>query len=778
MIEIPGYSLIKLIGYGGMSKVYLAQSEDYTKVAVKIMSAKSDQNNFNVLRRRFLKEGAILKKLSHSNIVKVLEYGEIKGNCYIIMQFIEGKDLKYYIKKQLSISPHVALNYLSKCAQALDYLHSANVIHRDIKPANIIIEKNSDNVYLTDFGIAKISDQGVLSDKLTATGITLGTPQYMSPEQIFGEKVDARADIYSLGIVFFEMLTGEVPCKAGNVHKVILNNKRPNLPEYLSKYQYLIDRMLEKDINKRINSASELLSTIPHFLPKSKNSEKGTYKNINYLFQKSSNISNVNDRLNHKVKHNKSSRKNQNIRYRKNKLIKIRYLLLFIILLIFSYLLFSFYEKDDTFSVNSSSDRVNKIVSDAKVLFNANQMTPPFSINALDKLEQAYSIDSFNIKIQDAMKYVILEAINHDIESGKFDLPENDNAFQKLNLLRNYFPDHFPEQKKILVIEMARLESDLKKKLEIYYYNLFDEQLVKTNLDRQSYIFFKKDKQINNIINLSFDIYTSTLKETTIKNQEYRNAINNLNELLSFYPSFQEKYSYLIDEWKIKEANKEFLSYTNEMVDIPSGCFINSFNAKEICLESFSIGRYEVTNGMFAMFIDDNPSYNSLSKIPDKDFDSPVTLVDWGVVNEYVKWISEKTNKNFQLPTDAQWEYAALAGVSWNDLEYINTFANKQAHCIDCTLEPPIDVKQIGSSSPNAWSIYDMIGNVWEWTCSDIEDLTEDNLDTCSNAGSDKVIRGGSWSSSNEKNNLYAVRKSVTVSTSTNDLGFRLVLLH
>jgi len=261
-MEIPGYKIEREIGKGGMATAYLAIQESLERpVVLKILnrvtadkSGESDES-----AERFIDEGRIIAALTHPNIITIYDIGISHNLFYISMEYVQGGDLKQRL--ELPISPDEALEYLEKVASALDQAHRHGIVHRDVKPANILF-RDAHTPLLTDFGIAKHVDT---ETNLTSTGIFLGSPNYVSPEQADGVKIDGRTDIYSLGCIFHEMLTGKKPYISDSVIDVVIKHKRaplPKLPAELREFQPLLNRMLAKRRNKRIPDAEKLLLEI------------------------------------------------------------------------------------------------------------------------------------------------------------------------------------------------------------------------------------------------------------------------------------------------------------------------------------------------------------------------------------------------------------------------------------------------------------------------------------------------------------------------------------
>lgn len=256
--HIPGYRIEKAIGKGAMSTVYLGVQESLERrVAIKILSPRlASDPTFN---KRFVKEARIIGRLGHPHIVTIFDAGNCDDLFYIAMEYLEGTTLRERIKAGLT--PEQAVNILRQIAQALGCAHQQNCIHRDIKPANIMF-RAPDMAVLSDFGIAKN-----LEDKtqLTAVGWRIGTPNYMSPEQALAKPVDGRSDLYSLGVVFYEMLTGSRPFQGADAFETAMlhiKGPTPILPEPLSRFQPIVDRLLAKDPQARFASSEELVKAL------------------------------------------------------------------------------------------------------------------------------------------------------------------------------------------------------------------------------------------------------------------------------------------------------------------------------------------------------------------------------------------------------------------------------------------------------------------------------------------------------------------------------------
>lgn len=267
-MEIPGYEITEQIGKGGMASVYLATQLSLSRpVVLKIMELAGNESDDAVRIGRFLEEGRIVASLNHPNIITVHDIGVTDSNSlYISMEYIKGGDLKS--RMGIPFDPVEALNYLMQIGSGLKVAHEHGIVHRDVKPANILFREDNTPL-LTDFGIAKQMDNDL---DLTKTSGFLGSPNYISPEQAGGNEIDERSDIYSLGCVFYEMLTGVKPYYGKNVYKVVTQHLKapvPELPENLSRYQPFLDKIMAKDKEERFASAAEMMDGIKEILGKS-----------------------------------------------------------------------------------------------------------------------------------------------------------------------------------------------------------------------------------------------------------------------------------------------------------------------------------------------------------------------------------------------------------------------------------------------------------------------------------------------------------------------------
>jgi tRNA A-37 threonylcarbamoyl transferase component Bud32 len=257
------YKLEAKLGSGGMSTVYLARDTTLDRqVAVKVMHREMSEQADQL--ERFRQEARAVAKLSHPNVVAVIDAGEDGGHPYIVFEYVEGETLKQRINRVGALDAQEALAYAIEIARGLTVAHARHMVHRDIKPQNVLIDSEG-RAKLTDFGISRQLEQ----DGMTATGRVLGTTDYVAPEQAMGHPVDQRSDIYSLGVVLYEMLTGQVPFSADSQVGVAMKHVNEELPDVQQRRPDLsaaaamtVERATAKDPDDRYQSAGELIDDL------------------------------------------------------------------------------------------------------------------------------------------------------------------------------------------------------------------------------------------------------------------------------------------------------------------------------------------------------------------------------------------------------------------------------------------------------------------------------------------------------------------------------------
>ena len=261
------YEIVKSIGEGGMANVYLAKDTILDRnVAVKVL--RGDLSNDDKFIRRFQREALSVSNLSHPNIVEVYDVGEEDGEHYIVMEYIEGKTLKQLLKKRDSLTLSEVIDIMTQLTDGISHAHESYIIHRDIKPQNIMIEDDG-RIKITDFGIA----MALNATQLTQTNSVMGSVHYLPPEQASGKGATVKSDIYSLGILMYELLTGSVPFKGDNAVEIALKHMKDKIPSVRKQdpsipqsVENILLKATAKNPRNRYDSAKEMHEDLLHCL--------------------------------------------------------------------------------------------------------------------------------------------------------------------------------------------------------------------------------------------------------------------------------------------------------------------------------------------------------------------------------------------------------------------------------------------------------------------------------------------------------------------------------
>jgi len=262
------YEILELLGQGGMGAVYKARDTELERlVALKLIRPELASNP--EILRRFKQELILAREVTHRNVIRIFDLGQAIGIKFITMEFVEGRDLRTVLRERGKLPPGESVQIMAQICRALEAAHVAGVVHRDLKPQNIMLDAK-DRVYVMDFGIA----HSLETPGMTQTGALMGTPEYMSPEQAKGMKVDARSDLFALGIIFYEMLTGVSPYKADTAIATLLKRTQerpqpladldPTIPKVISD---VVVKCLEINRDHRYSTAREILEDLGHEMP-------------------------------------------------------------------------------------------------------------------------------------------------------------------------------------------------------------------------------------------------------------------------------------------------------------------------------------------------------------------------------------------------------------------------------------------------------------------------------------------------------------------------------
>src|SRR2546428_5123336 len=257
------YEILEILGEGGMGAVYKAMDRELSRpVALKVI--RPDLAGNQAILDRFKQELLLAREVTHKNVMRIYDLGEAEGVKFITMEYVEGEDLRTLIHEKTKLAPEEAVEIMQQVCRALEAAHSVGIIHRDLKPQNVMRDK-SGRILVMDFGLARTLE----GDGMTQTGALVGTMDYMSPEKALGKELDQRSDLFALGLIFYELLSGKMPYKAESVVASLLKRTQQraepvakhdaNIPQILSS---IVSRSLEPDIKLRYQSAAEILNDL------------------------------------------------------------------------------------------------------------------------------------------------------------------------------------------------------------------------------------------------------------------------------------------------------------------------------------------------------------------------------------------------------------------------------------------------------------------------------------------------------------------------------------
>lgn len=759
-MAIPGYKILRKIGDGGMSSVYLAiQLSVGREVALKVLAPelRTDPEQ----GKKFFREANTCGTLSHPNIISLYDVGNEGQFYYIAMDYLPGQSCADKIRhKKLPIDD--ALRIMSDIARALDYIHQNKVVHCDIKPDNILFRHDGSAV-LTDFGIAKKLENTTTA----ASKIISGTPYYMSPEQFQAKPLDGRSDIYSLGIVFYEMLTGTVPFKGKEAVHVALKHisgEVPELPNELSQFRTFLLKMLAKKPQARFQTAAELANAIDRIRLSNDQEKSG------WLPSESSRLP--------KLSINETFLAVLAV-YQRNLRIRVRELSKS-----FKYLRFSlrhgivFIKRIPLLKPDLSQLTEEQTQEHLATVSKTTQL----QVNIKDALEQkrAYTI------VHASILWLALLVLPFTLPLVIF--PESQYA-------------RFAQSKFSQLLSLNQSSSTAYNTPYSHTTNYNDETLVEGNFAHLDPIKQGKNKKshaltINtiptnarvSIVNIGpkyrhgiklppgrykLHVYRAGfIPITTWFEMTSENTVINFT-LDKIKPVFQSG-DIFSDPLKILGTGPKVVVLpikTARLGDIqqegiPGAKPAYSYRPGY----AFAMSIYEVTLAEFDRFTQDVHAPMINPQVIDRH-DTPVTNISWDQAASYTRWLSNQTREVYRLPTATEWEYAARAGTSslysWQEQQ-----ASNMANCDSgCNSEWAGlfggKIAPIGYYQANAWGLYDTSGNAAEWVndCAQFNDK---------NACVARVVKGGSFNSKDKATSPAAMdqRPSNTV---TRDIGFRVL---
>jgi serine/threonine-protein kinase PpkA len=777
-LQIPGYRIIRKINQGGMSTVYLAIQMSVGRiVALKVMNPSLTSDP--AFSERFQREATIVGQLSHPNIVAIYDIGRSEDLNYIAMDYLPGGSA--HDKMINGLTGEEALKVTKEIANALDHAHEKGYIHRDIKPENILFRADNSAV-LSDFGVAK----GIVGvSRATHVGTVVGTPHYMSPEQARGQPVDSRSDLYSLGVVFFEMLTGALPYQGEDAVTIALKHISapiPKLPVQYQIYQKLLDKFLAKDPSQRFQSGHEVSVAIDQLDAASRTP---------YITDSVPDNLSVTALFRALV-----AATTHAIKWRWNKLINLRW------------------NKENGFYAKKIS---NDSVFGSEVAPNlfATRIQQQTHINPQLFLQNRNLTKILAGVVLSIFLWCVLSVVTHAYFAQQaLKLPSILNKATKATAnifitTKSQPPAKIAQATQTTSVAPKALVSASAQSSAAASFGASSTQsslalsrqssssaaptyaltIKTTPSDARIRLLSISDKYKDGIplasgryrIEISKTGYKTKTESIDIKNEPLNIAFE-----LEAIPDISNPTRAAIPNIVYGGKNAPSL------IRIPAGSFIMGDDSsahtapthKVTLNKAFAITKYEITFAEYDFFAQSTnkplPGDNGWGRE-----DRPVIHVSWEDANAYARWLSKTTGKKFRLPTEAEWEYVARAGSAarywWGDSELD---AKGKANCrrgCSSSFSGLFGSKTapVGSYLPNPFGVYDTAGNVSEW----VQDCYEENYTEAKANGSayehkqcqGRVVRGGSTKDSAQRLSSSA-RDNIPSGYLNETLGFRLVM--
>lgn len=806
-----------------MSSVYLAiQQSIGREVALKVMSPTLAQDaNFS---ERFQREATIVGQLSHPNIISIYDIGKHQGLNYIAMDYLAKGSLSQRLQK--GISGLEAVKILKQLASALAHAHRSGYVHRDIKPENVLFRAD-DSAVLSDFGVAKAIKQNL---GVTHAGTVLGTPNYMSPEQAKGQPCDGRSDLYSLGVMFYEMLSAKLPFQAEEAVAIAIKHLTapiPKLPAQHALFQPLINDLLAKNSTERIQSGEELIERIevlesglqmPRLSQRPASEELDLKLGIHQRLQalvffiahkfhrpsdKTEELLRQASRYTTAINQSEASPssennkdddnptfigKNQHLIGKNRYLIEKKRRLLSVVAGLSALGLATFfYLYPSTPDATIAGDTVaNKAGS------NNLTVNDPKPLNEQDTAQLSDKLNTANAKLTRIQ----------DTESKK---TGDVNSSSELNT-----------DKQLLVSNQAGSISQIKQDIAVSAIDAKDNfegassqnnSLPPKTIEAKATPANEQSALATYPLKISSTPKADRIRILNIK-PRYKNGI-----LLSpgnYLIEITKKNFKTLKQWlrvKDRPINRQFtlkevpvagstfsdklddFHSAPEMIVIPSGSFSmgsksnsNSLPIRQVTIsESFAVSRFEISFSDYQVYLNDSPP--SYTTPDDKDWgrgNRPVINISWEEAVAYTQWLSKKTGRKYRLLSEAEWEYVARANHAGNYWWPNNSrrMANCRRGCnSDFSTLFGSQTSPLGYYPANPFGVYDTAGNVAEWV---LDCYTAHYLGASSTSQANKnkncqqkTVRGGSHKDSIEKVSSHS-RSGVPGDSRHDNIGFRI----
>jgi serine/threonine-protein kinase PpkA len=764
-LQIPGYRIIRKINQGGMSTVYLAIQISVGRiVALKVMNPSLTSDP--AFSERFQREATIVGQLSHPNIVAIYDIGRSEDLNYIAMDYLPGGSV--HDKMINGLTGEEALKVTKEIANALDHAHEKGYIHRDIKPENILFRADNSAV-LSDFGVAK----GIVGvSRMTHVGTVVGTPHYMSPEQARGQPVDSRSDLYSLGVVFFEMLTGALPYQGEDAVTIALKHISapiPKLPIQYQLYQKLLEKFLAKDPDQRFQTGHEVGVAIDQL------DAANRIPNITDTVPENLSVMALIRALMAATHHA--------IKWRWNKLISLRWS-----------------KESGFYAKKTSNDSV--FGSEVAPTIFATRIQQQTHINPLLFSSNKNRLKVLGWVLASVLLWCILSVTIHtQLPQHASTLPSALNKATKATA--SIFVTAKPQTPTKPAQATSVSSATIKPPSSQASVAISSSSAQSSSSAEPTYALTinvtPKDARIRLLsisdkyregIPLVAGRYPVEISKTGYKTKtesiDIKNAPIDISFELEAIPNFSNPVRAAIPNVVYGGKNAPAL------IRIPAGSFImgddsnmHTAPAHKVTLsKAFAISKYEITFEEYDFFAQSTgkplPGDNGWGRE-----DRPIIHVSWEDANAYARWLSKTTGKKFRLPTEAEWEYVARAGSTtrfwWGDNELD---AKGKANCrrgCSSSFSGLFGSKTapVGSYPPNPFGVYDTAGNVSEW----VQDCYEENYTEANSNGSayehkqcqGRVVRGGS-TKDNVQRLSSSARDNIPSGYLNETLGFRLVM--
>lgn len=784
------YTILETIGRGGMATVYKANQRNLNRlVALKVVHPNliHDVEFLN----RFHREAQMAASLNHPNIVRIYDVGAVNGVHYISMEYLEGEDLQTHIKKHGKLPVDETIRIIAPIAESLNFAHQKGLVHRDVKSANIIITKDNRAV-LTDFGIAHASS----ATKLTIAGTVIGTPEYMSPEQAEGKDIDGRSDIFSLGIVLFECLTGLVPFKGDNplttIHGIIYE-ETPSIRRFDAKIPSWMADIVSKTLEKSPENRMPSGLVLSVYLQKKKTPSGSFTKEI--------------------LK-NAGPGPHKTIEPQGQKLNKTLIFLISFFALIIIVASFIYFRQTGEQSINRKTQSVsqqitteantalmteiNQLLNNANEFFRKGDYAKALSVYneilSKDPANQQASVripEIRSVMARAAELKTLTESADRFLEQGNYK-----NAQAEFRKIIKIDPENEHAKSALEIID-AELQTVARDQRESNFlkYSAKGDSLYRTEQYADAKRWFEmalrikpgnreiteKLDLVNTGLAMEDDAFENLMKKAgeNISAGKLQAAKDIYSEALALKPGNKivqmkiDSLSGIIQERMNRDINSDMVRIQGGTFMMGSSIITSDDQSPEhsVTVSGFYMDKYEVSVKQYRIFCENTgrsmPSPPSWGWIDSH----PIVNVSRADALAFARWAGKR------LPTEAEWEFAALGGntgagqvFKYSGSNTAKDYANFVSTLINKT-------QAVTANKPNGLGIYNMSGNVWE-LCSDFYDADYYKQKVSNNpagppSGSSYVIRGGAFNSDTRE--IMVKYRAHTDGRPANNIGFRCV---